>query len=111
MAMSDEMKNRKSSGVRVSRARAKINPPYGAWPAGMTKRGRTIMETNVQNPTPSAATDPSPLPITPEDLVTQLRAFRDRIPEYGQLTASERVNKRRAASLKTGFVVASINAV
>lgn len=69
------------------------------------------METNVQNPIPNAATDPSPTPITPEDLVAQLRAFRDRIPEYGQLTTAERLNKRRAASLKPGFVVASINAV
>jgi len=75
------------------------------------KKVRTNMETNVQNPIPNAATDPSPTPITPEDLVAQLRAFRDRIPEYGQLTTAERLNKRRAASLKTGFVVASINAV
>jgi len=59
------------------------------------------MEANVQDPTP----------ITPEDLVVQLRAFRDRIPRYVQLPASERLAKRRAANLKAAFVVASINAV
>jgi len=69
------------------------------------------METNVQNPIPNAATDPSPTPITPEDLVVQLRAFRDRIPQYGQLPTAQRVNKRRAANLKTTFVIAAINAV
>src|SRR5436305_14580720 len=103
--MRDDMKDAKSSGVRVSRARANINPPYGAWPAGITKRVRTIMEANVQNPTSNAATDPSPPPITPEDLVVQLRAFRERIPQYGQLAASEPVVSRCAAHLETAFVV------
>jgi len=69
------------------------------------------METNVQNPIPNAATDPSPAPITPEDLVVQLRAFRERIPQYGQLPTPERIAKRRAANLKAAFVIASINAV
>jgi hypothetical protein len=56
-------------------------------------------------------TDPISAPITPEDLVAGLRAYRERIPDYGQLTVQAALQRRRVAFLKTGFVVASINAV
>ncbi len=71
------------------------------------------METLNQTSTTVEATDPTPtpsVPITPEELVTQLRTYRERIPNYGQLTLAEAQQRRRAASLKAGFVVASINA-
>jgi hypothetical protein len=55
--------------------------------------------------------NPTPAPITPEDLVTQLRTYRERIPDYGQLSVQAAQQRRRVAFLKTGFVVASINAV
>lgn len=54
--------------------------------------------------------DPVPTAITPEDLVAQLRAYRERIPDYGQLTTTASRQRHRVAFLKTGFVVASINA-
>jgi hypothetical protein len=68
------------------------------------------METNTQVSQTVESTDPAPVPITPEDLVTQLRAYRERIPNYGQLTILQAQQRRKAASLKPGFVVASINA-
>ena len=42
--------------------------------------------------------------------MAQLRAYRERIPNYGQLTIAEAQQRRRVASLRPGFVVASINA-
>jgi hypothetical protein len=55
--------------------------------------------------------DPVPAAITPEELVAQLRAYRERIPDYGQLTTAASRQRHRVAFLKKGFVVASINAV
>lgn len=68
------------------------------------------MDTNTTGIQPVEGTDPAPMPITPEELVAQLRAYRERIPNYGQLTIAEAQKRRKAASLKQGFVVASINA-
>ena len=60
----------------------------------------------------TSAVDPQPTsaPITPEELVAQLRAYRERIPDYGQLTIPAAQQRRRAASLNTGFVISTINA-
>lgn len=54
---------------------------------------------------------PSPAPIEPEDLVTQLRAFRDRIPDYGQITTAAASQLHRAAAVKPALVYASVNAI
>ena len=56
-------------------------------------------------------TDPSIVPIEPEDLVAQLRGFRQRIPEYGQITTIAAGQLRRAASVKPALVYASVNAI
>lgn len=68
------------------------------------------MDTNNTGTQPVEGTDLTPAPITPEDLVAQLRAYRERIPNYGQLTVREALQRRKAAFLKPGFVIASINA-
>ena len=69
------------------------------------------METNVNVSTQVEGTDTAPAPITPEELVAQLRTYRERIPDYGQLTTAEAQQRRKAANLKSRFVVASINAM
>jgi hypothetical protein len=50
-------------------------------------------------------------PITPEVLVAELRAYRQRIPEYTQLTPVSSKILRSAAAANIHFVHASINAV
>lgn len=69
------------------------------------------MEVEVRNTAIPAGTDPAPELIAPEEMVAQLRTYRERIPNYGQLTVTEARRKRRVASLKPGFVIASVNAV
>jgi hypothetical protein len=69
------------------------------------------MEAEVTTTTTPGGVDPVPEPIKPEEMVAQLRAYRERIPNYGQLTVAEAQRKRRVASLKPGFVNASMNAV
>lgn len=58
-------------------------------------------------PTPTG-TEPE---ILPEDLVTQLRAYRERIPKYGQLTEQQAKQLRPYAQLKPAFLAASFNAI
>jgi hypothetical protein len=50
-------------------------------------------------------------PITPEVLVAALRAYRERIPDYTQLTTLSAKILRSAAATNIHFVHASINAV
>jgi hypothetical protein len=50
-------------------------------------------------------------PITPEVLVAELRAYRERIPEYTQLTTLSSKILRSAAAANIHFVHASISAV
>jgi hypothetical protein len=58
-----------------------------------------------------AGTGPPIVPIEPEELVTELRAFRQRIPDYGQITTLQAGQLRRAAAVKPALVYASINAI
>lgn len=51
------------------------------------------------------------VPITPEDLVAQLRAYRLQIPEYTQLTQVSSRALQAAAAVNIHFLHASINAV
>jgi hypothetical protein len=64
----------------------------------------------VDIPIPTA-TDPESTSIAPEDLVTQLRAYRERIPKYGQLTVAQAKQLRPYARLKPAFLTASFNAI
>ena len=67
---------------------------------------------NDQTPSQTpAGTDPSIVPIAPEDLVAQLRGFRQRIPDYGQITTIAAGQLRRAAAVKPALVYASVNAI
>ena len=50
-------------------------------------------------------------PITPEVLVAELRAYRERIPDYTQLTTLSSKILRSAAATNIHFVHSSINAV
>ena len=65
-------------------------------------------QTPTQTPT---ATEPPIVPIAPEDLVAQLRAYRQRIPDYGQITTAAAAQLHRAASVKPALVYASVNAI
>lgn len=51
------------------------------------------------------------VPLTPEALVAQLRAYREQIPEYTQLTQVSSKVLRAAAAANIHFIHASINAV
>jgi hypothetical protein len=50
-------------------------------------------------------------PMTPEEMVSQLRTLRAQIPEYVQVTSSFAATKRRVAAIDEAFVHATINAV
>jgi hypothetical protein len=50
-------------------------------------------------------------PMTPEEMVSQLRTLRAQIPDYTQLTNRAATSKRLAATLDEAFVHATINAV
>jgi hypothetical protein len=50
-------------------------------------------------------------PVKPESMVEQLRALRQQVPSYSQLTTSESRSLRIAAGADPAFVHASINAV
>ncbi len=50
-------------------------------------------------------------PITPEEAVQQLRALRDRIPEFTQLSTAEVRTLARAASVNARAIQSAINAV
>jgi hypothetical protein len=56
-------------------------------------------------------TESNNTPITPEEMVEQLRALRRQIPEYSQLTNANAATLRRAASIDGNFVQATINAI
>jgi hypothetical protein len=50
-------------------------------------------------------------PMTPEQVVEQLRALRAQIPDYAQLTTADSSAKQRAANVDGAFVQATINAI
>jgi hypothetical protein len=50
-------------------------------------------------------------PVKPEAMVEQLRALRQQVPSYSQLTAAETKSLRMAAGADPAFVHASINAI
>jgi len=49
-------------------------------------------------------------PLTPEQLVEQLRKLREQIPDYAQMSTSEAGSLRQAAQVALPFVHAAINA-
>ena len=55
-----------------------------------------------QTPTPA---------VNPEDVVAQLRAIRQTIPDYGQVPVATRKTMRAASAVSVHFVNASINTV
>ena len=63
-----------------------------------------MSETTIDKP-------PDPQPITPEELVETLRALRQRIPEYVQLSISDAKSVRAVANLDTQFKLSAISAV
>lgn len=50
-------------------------------------------------------------PVQPEEIVRQLRAIRDQIPDFTQIPAPETRSLARAATIDGDFIQASINAV
>src|SRR5687768_10591399 len=82
-------------GIRSTRA-------GGASPSGSPTRKGKVMEPVVVNVV---------VPLTPEALVAQLRAYREQIPEYTQLTPVSSKILRAAAAANIHFIHASINAV
>src|SRR5437868_1698157 len=63
---------------------------------------------NRVNPTP-AGTDPAKPAVTAEDVVAQLRAIRDQIPEYAPLPRATTRSLIPVASLDREFVMTSIH--
>ena len=55
-----------------------------------------------------AGTDPAPSPLGADELITQVRALRARIPDYVPLTTAEKKARVPVASLHQDFVVGSI---
>jgi len=49
--------------------------------------------------------------VTPEEIVRQLRAVRDQIPEFEQLPSTDTASLRRVANIDPDFVQASISAL
>lgn len=64
----------------------------------------------VDTPNPTG-TEPESPPISAEEMVMQLRAYRERIPNYGQLTQKQAQQLRPFARLKPAFLAASFNAI
>jgi hypothetical protein len=60
--------------------------------------------------TPAAAVDAT-TPLTPEQIVEQLRALREHVPDYQQLTTADAQPLQPAANVSEAFVQTSINAV
>jgi hypothetical protein len=56
-------------------------------------------------------TPQSPTAVNPEDVVAQLRAIRQTIPDYGQVPVATRKTMRAASAVSVHFVNASINAI
>src|ERR1700682_4716513 len=63
---------------------------------------------NALNPSTTAAPDTTP--VTPDVLVTELRAMRAQIPDYGQLSVPKARQIRAVAHVDGPFVQATINA-
>src|ERR1041384_3463930 len=51
------------------------------------------------------------VPVNPEDVVAQLRAIRQSIPEYGQIPTDVKSTLHSAANVSPHFVNASINTI
>ena len=65
---------------------------------------------NAVNQTNAAASAEDPA-VTPEQIVEELRAVRQRIPEYVQLQASDAKAIQSAANVRPDFAQAAINAI
>jgi len=59
----------------------------------------------------AAAVTEAPAPLEPEELVEQLRAFRQRIPEYGPLPTPQRRALKAVARADAAFVQSAINTI
>ena len=69
-----------------------------------------INETPSSNSSKAAAAD-APATLTPEEVVEQLRALRQQIPEYRQLPMADAQALRRAAHVNPAFAHAAINTI
>jgi hypothetical protein len=60
---------------------------------------------------PAAVTLAGLQPLTPEQIVEQLRLLRQHIPDFGPLTPAEAASRRRAATVHVELVKGAINSV
>src|SRR5213075_2708916 len=100
-------------GVREPGARAITNPSKARSRRHDVRIEKgDFMTTDIHGATtPNAAgADPATQMLTPEEAVAQLRAIRERIPEYLQFTATEALPLRSAASVSRDFVMTAIHA-
>jgi len=67
--------------------------------------------TKSNSSTKAGAADPAPTPMTPEQIVEQLRSLRQHVPEYQQLSTVDAQPLQPAANVSEAFVQMSINAV
>jgi len=68
------------------------------------------MITNNNSLTPAAAADGA-TPLTPEQIVEQLRVLRQHVPDFGPLSVSEATALRTTAKIHPEFALASINTI
>jgi hypothetical protein len=60
---------------------------------------------------PAAVTLDGSQPLTPEQIVEQLRLLRQHIPDFGPLTPADALSRRRAATVHVELVKGAINSV
>jgi hypothetical protein len=59
----------------------------------------------------AVAAPTAPVPISPDDLISQLRVLRDQIPNYQHLPVLDAKSIRRVAHVDVDFMQASFNAI
>jgi hypothetical protein len=69
------------------------------------------MANNLDTPKPAAVAADGMVPLTPEQLVEQLRILRQHIPDFAPLTASDSLALRRTAKVGDELVQAATNTV
>jgi hypothetical protein len=69
------------------------------------------MAINTLSPKPAAVTADGKEPLTPEQIVEQIRMLRQHIPDFGPLTMPDAQSLLRTANLSPRFVQAGINTI
>ena len=69
------------------------------------------MTINTNEPRISAAAAEGATPLTPEQIVEQLRVLRQHVPDFGPLPTASAIALRVAATVRPEFVLASINTI